>query len=236
MSVSLRRAAVLVAHDLRVQWRSGIWLVYVLVCLSYLFLLALVPEWLRTPATTLIVFSDPAVLGWFFVGAAMLLEGEQGTAPALFVSPAGVDEWLLGKLVSLTLLAVLASFAVAVPTVGVELRPLWLLLAVVPCSTFFVLVGVVAGTRVATVNRYLMVGGLATMPLLVPLLAPLGVLDSWLFDLLPSGAALDLLEVGLGQRVPELGLLLSAMLVLLVWNLLIWRWARAWVLRFSVAG
>jgi fluoroquinolone transport system permease protein len=253
MSRTITRTLVAMRRDLRLQWRQGFWLAYALVCLSYVLVLQLFPvlgprpepgalpaklvgPGLRELLTTLVVFSDPSVLGFFFIGGVMLIERSEGTLFGGFASPLRVQEWMLAKLGSLTLLAVAAGFAIALPLCAGCVRPLWLLAAIAPTSTCFVLVGIIAGTRFSTVNRYLLGGGLLSMPLLLPMLAPLGIWDTPAFDLLPSGAALELLEVGLGHVRPRAWPLTRALVVLGVWNLLFWRWACAWMQRHVLAG
>jgi fluoroquinolone transport system permease protein len=225
------RAAVI--QDLRLQWRHGIWFVYAFVCLSYVLVLGLFGPTLRGLLTTLVLFADPSVLGFFFIGGLMLFERSDGSLPGGFASPLRIDEWMLAKAASLTLLAVLASFAVALP-LAPGLRPLWLLLAVIPTSCCFVVIGIVAGTRFSTVNRYLIGGGLATTPLVLPILAPLGLFDTPVFDLLPTGAALDLLELGLGRAEPEVWIAARSLGVLALWTAGMWAWARAWMRRYVI--
>lgn len=233
---SSRRAWAALRRDLRLQWRHGFWLAYAFVCLSYVLVLQLFGPGLRELLTTLVVFSDPAVLGFFFIGGLMLLERGDGTLDGAFASPLGVGEWIAAKLASLTLLALAASFAIALPLCAGCVRPLWLVAAVIPTSTCFVLVGIVAGTRCSTVNRYLLGGGLMSLPLLVPMLAPLGIVDLPVFDLLPAGAALELLEIGLGRRAAQPWPVLRSLAVLGAWNLALWSWAKAWMRRYVVAG
>jgi fluoroquinolone transport system permease protein len=241
MSHTVARTLVALRRDLRLQWRQGFWLAYALVCLSYVLVLQLFTSGpagsgLRELLIKLVVFSDPSVLGFFFIGGLMLLERSEGTLHGGFASPLRVEEWMLAKLGSLTLLAVVASFAIALPLCGSCVRPLWLLAAIVPTSTCFVLVGIVAGTRFSTVNRYLLGGGMLSMPLLLPMLGPLGIWDAAVFDLLPSGAALTLLDVGLGHVRPQVWPAVRALVVLGLWNLLVWQWARTWMRRHVVAG
>jgi fluoroquinolone transport system permease protein len=236
MSPAVARTLAALRRDLRLQWRQGLWLAYALVCLAYVLVLQLFGPGLRELLTTLVVFSDPSVLGFFFIGGLMLLERSEGTLHGGFASPMRVEEWMLAKLGSLTLLALAAGFAIALPLCASCLRPLWLLTAIAATSTCFVLVGIVAGTRFTTVNRYLLGGGLLSMPLLLPMLAPLGILDTPAFGLLPSGASLELLEVGLGQVHPRAWPITRALLVLGLWNLLFWQWARTWMHRHVVAG
>jgi fluoroquinolone transport system permease protein len=248
MNRAAARTLVALRRDLRLQWRQGFWLAYALVCLAYVLVLQLfapsstgsvgVPAGpgLRGLLTKLVVFSDPSVLGFFFIGGLMLLERSEGSLHGGFASPLRVEEWMLAKLGSLTLLAVVASFAIALPLCSECVRPLWLLAAIVPTSTCFVLVGIVAGTRFSTVNRYLLGGGLLSMPLLLPMLAPLGIYDTPAFALLPSGAALTLLDVGLGHARPHAWSAAQALCVLVLWNVLFWQWARVWMRRHVVAG
>ena len=222
-------------RDVLLQWRQGFWLAYAFLCLAYVALLQLLGPQLRGVATMLVVFSDPSVLGFFFIGGLMLLERGEGTLAAAFSTPLRIDEWIAAKLGSLTLLAVVASLAITLPLHDVQLRPLWFLAAVIPTSTCFVLVGIVAGTRFETVNRYLLGGGALTLPLALPMLAPLGVLDSPMFALLPSGAGLELLGYGLGLAPVQLGSAVRALVVMGVWNFCMWRWARAWMRRYVLA-
>jgi fluoroquinolone transport system permease protein len=231
---TLARTLAATRRDLRLQWRHGLWLAYAFVCLAYVLVLQLFRPPLRELLTTLVLFSDPSVLGFFFIGGVMLLERSEGSLHAAFASPLRVQEWVAAKLISLTVLALAASFAIALPLGMGGVRPLVLVAAIVPTSTCFVLVGIVAATRFATVNRYLLGGGLLSAPLLLPMLEPLGLLDTPVFELLPAGASLELLEVGLGRAQPRLVSTLRALAVLGGWNLLLWRWACAWMRRHVV--
>ncbi len=231
-----RRLAAALRQDVRLQWRYGFWLAYALVSAGYVVGLGLLPSAWIERATVLVVFSDPAVLGFFFVGGLMLLERGEHTLRGCFASPLRIEEWLLSKALSLTLLASVASLAVALPLSGSVVRPGLLLAAVVPTSLCFVLLGIAVGTRSSTVNRYLLGGGLSCLPLMIPLLAPLGIADSWAFDLLPSGASLDLLDAALGITQLAPGALLVRELVLLVWIVGMFAWARAWMHRHVLGG
>ncbi|HVH98005.1 MAG TPA: hypothetical protein VM869_04825 [Enhygromyxa sp.] len=233
--IAVRRLRAAITQDLRLQWRHGFWFAYAFVCLSYVLVLELFEAPLRELLLMLLLFADPAVLGFFFIGGLMLLERGDGTLPGNLASPLRIDEWMAAKLASLTLLGVIASFAIALPLAS-TLRPGWLLLAIVATSSCFVVIGIVAGTRFTTVNRYLIGGGLATTPLLLPMLAPLGVFDTAVFHLLPTGAAFDLLELGLGRRTPSAWIGARALLVLFLWTAGVWAWARAWMRRYVIGA
>ncbi|MFV8753978.1 hypothetical protein ACNOYE_25825 [Nannocystaceae bacterium ST9] len=236
--MTARRLRIAIVNDLRLQWRYGFWIAYALVALAYLILLGLFPaEWgVRELLLELVVFSDPSVLGFFFVGGLMLLERGEHTLQGCFASPLAISEWLLAKAASLTLLATLASFAIALPLIGAALRPGLLALAVIPTSVCFVLIGVAIGTRCSTVNRYLFGGALVTFPLMVPMLAVFGIADSPIFDLLPSGAALDLLAAALGRAEISGVAALGRALVLVGWSAFAFVWAQAWMRDYVLGG
>ncbi|MFP4430996.1 MAG: hypothetical protein ACLFPV_07085, partial [Spirochaetaceae bacterium] len=96
-------------HDIRYQFRHGFYFAYVVVLGAYLVALLNVPAHYRNLVVSLVVFSDTSVLGFFFVGAILLLEREEGTLRAVSVTPLRPREFCLSKALSLTVLALLVS-------------------------------------------------------------------------------------------------------------------------------
>lgn len=58
-----------ILNDIRFQRRYGFYLLYLVVTLIYLGLLFALPADWRPVAAVIVVFSDPAALGLFFMGA-----------------------------------------------------------------------------------------------------------------------------------------------------------------------
>ena len=73
-------------------------------------LIALGPR-LPSAAVAFIIFSDPAALGFFFLGGLMMLERSEGVRPALAVTPLRIADYLGAKALTLTLVALCASLA-----------------------------------------------------------------------------------------------------------------------------
>jgi fluoroquinolone transport system permease protein len=67
-----------------------------------------------------ILFLDPAIVGASFVGAIILMERSQNTLVALAVSPATPPDYLLSKIITLTLL----TFAVGMSLVCIAYWPI----------------------------------------------------------------------------------------------------------------
>jgi len=68
--------------DIRFQIKHGFYLVYVIITIMYLIILSFLPENILSVALPVVVFSDPSVLGLFFIGGIILLEKGQGALPS----------------------------------------------------------------------------------------------------------------------------------------------------------
>ena len=178
--------------DARLQYRYGFYLVYTVVTAFYVLGLQLVPAAWRADAIALVVVTDPAVLGFYFVGALVLFEKDQGVLDALVTTPLGVAGYLSSKVVSLTLLAIAAAGAITVLGAPGPVNLPMLVLGVTLTSVFFVLVGFLAVARYDSVNRYFLSAvGYGTV-LFAPIVGYLDVYETPLFALLPLEHALVL--------------------------------------------
>ncbi len=225
-----------VANDVRLQWRAGLYGVYVVIVAAYGLVLGALDPSLRRSATALMIYIDPSVLGFFFLGGLMLFERGDGVLDALFVGPLRAGEYIVAKGLSLTLLALLSSLALAfaggvVPTsagllfAGVALTSLMI--------TFF---AVAVGSRLTTVNRYFFGGALCALPLIAPVFETLGLLRHPLLRWLPAAPGLALIDAGLGG--PPLGSLdvVWAIVLLLLWNGAAFLVARRWFQRHVIGA
>ena len=77
----------LLRHDARLQWRYGIYAAYGVVLAFYVALLVSGRQRLPAWVPGVIIFTDPAALGFYFLGALMMLERAEGVRTALAVSP-----------------------------------------------------------------------------------------------------------------------------------------------------
>lgn len=188
--------------DVRLQVKYGFYAVYaVVVTLFALGLRQLGPD-LRPTALTLVVFSDPAFLGFYFVAALVLFEKREGVVDALTLSPLRPAEYLAAKALSLTALAVVAALIITVASVGLAFDLGYFLLGVVLTSLLFVLFGFVAVARFDTLNAYFMSSVVYLTPTVFPLLDLFGIVESPLFYLIPTQASLVLLGAAFGVAAP----------------------------------
>lgn len=182
-----------VLADIRFQIKQGFYLVYVIITAMYLIIMSFLPDDILTVALPLVVFSDPSVLGLFFIGGIILMEKGQGVLMVLVVSPLRSWEYILSKVISLAIVSVLAAIAITYfsyyPTVN------WwiLLMSTILTSGIFTLLGIMINAGCNTVNQYM----LKTIPymllFILPCFALLGFPYSELFTIIPSVAALKLM-------------------------------------------
>jgi fluoroquinolone transport system permease protein len=164
---------VLVRHETRLLYRYGIYAAYAVVVAVYVGILLTAPDQLPDWAAAFIIFSDPAALGFFFLGALMMLERSEGTRVALATTPLSHMDYLWAKMLTLTGLALVACGALFLAHGSGN--PALLFLTVALTSFQFIGIGVPIALRFRTVSGYLM----GSAGFLTPVIAPafLALLD-----------------------------------------------------------
>jgi fluoroquinolone transport system permease protein len=179
--------------DMRFQLKQGFYLVYVLITIMYLIILSFLPNEVLSVTLPLVVFSDPSVLGLFFIGGIIMLEKVQGVLSVLVVSPLRTIEYVLSKVITLAFVSVLAAFAITGFSHYESVSWILVFLSTVLTSGIFTLCGIMITAGCNTVNEY-MIKTIPYMLLLVfPCFSLVGFPYSWLFTFIPSVAALRLM-------------------------------------------
>ncbi len=179
--------------DMLFMFKQGFFTVYVIVIGIYSVILSFLPDDIAPMATALTVFSDPSVLGLFFIGGVIMLEKGQGVLYVLVTTPLRSREYLLSKILALTVLALLSSFAIAVMSTHVRVNWLLFALSVALTSSFFTMCGVIISASCRNVNEYMLRMVPYMILFVLPCFSLLGFPFSWLFLAIPSVAALKLL-------------------------------------------
>ena len=219
-------------HDVKFQMRHGFYYAYTFVSAIYILALLFMPPNIRIFVAILLIFSDPGIMGFFFIGGIILLEKDQHVLDNLFVTPYKVSDYILSKTLSLGLLAVSTSLAIVVAVFGTSFSPLPLILGVLLTSFFFVQLGIVLAVRARSLNSYLINSSLYLTPFVLPMLEYLGLFTTPLFALMPVRASLFL--IGAGFRHESTAGLVWASLVLLLWGAAAHLWARSSFNKFII--
>jgi fluoroquinolone transport system permease protein len=221
------RSVALIRHDLRLQYRYGIYAAYAVVVAVYVAELLLLGGALPRWVPALIVFTDPAAVSFFFLGALLMLEKSEGVRAALAATPVTAANYLTGKAVTLVGLS-LASSALLIPFMQDGVNPALMLLTVGLTAIQYLGIGVPIGLRFKTVNGYLIGSGGFLMPLIAPGL--LALLDPFplVSALIPAVSQFRLLLVATGAASAtkvELALMLSVITLAAIGAILFALWS-----------
>jgi fluoroquinolone transport system permease protein len=147
---------------------------------------------------SVLLFFDPAVIGIVFVGALVLFEKSENVLNALVITPMKTDEYLLSKIISLTILSIISASVFMTLMVifnQTKFNVIYLLLGIILTSIMLILLGFIIVSRVQNVNGYLLgmiIGFLGlTFP---PLLDLFGLFENPIFYLWPTQASFILLD------------------------------------------
>ena len=91
----------LIKGDLRFIVKYGIAFIYVAFTLVYFLILSMINGDAREITASVLIYTDPAAMGLFFMGAFIMLEKSQRVNCSLAVTPVTVNEYIISKAVSL---------------------------------------------------------------------------------------------------------------------------------------
>ncbi|MFP4548931.1 MAG: hypothetical protein ACLFQM_12430 [Fidelibacterota bacterium] len=219
-------------NDVKIQFRSGFYYAYLFVCLFYILLIRQLPADYTKIGLFYVIFTDPTVLGFYFVGGLLLLEKGQKTLTSLFVTPMRLHEYILAKVLSLGLLALISSLAIAFLLVGFDLHITLLIVTVTLASAIYTLVGITLGVRARDVNRYLFISPLYLVFTILPVLSFLGLFPRNLFFFIPTHSILNLLHYAILDT--KSGFLWLDIGLLILWTGIAWYWARKWFIKYVI--
>lgn len=206
------RMTSLLAGDIRFQFKYGFYFLYFILSIMYIAILFALPgEW-REQAAILMIFSDPAAMGLFFMGAIVLYEKSERVLNSVAITPVKAYEYVLSKLLSIAAISTVVALIIGVSS-GVITNAFYFILAVFLCSCLFSAMGLIIAANISTLNKFI----LATIPvellINVPAIAYLfGWKREWLL-LHPGVCVIEMCKNG--ENV------IPATLILTIWTILL---------------
>lgn len=160
---------------LTAQWRSlvrhGLPQVYGILLAVFAALLRFAPEGARQTLAFLFTLTDSMLLGYFLMGALVLLEKKQGTEIALCIVPGGISRVFLARTVIFSAFAAFALFALSIAAGISFVRFAVALIPVILGASLFTALGSSIALRVRTLNAFMILAGVSMVPCLAGLLA-----------------------------------------------------------------
>lgn len=155
-------------NDIRFQVKYGFYFLYAFFSAVYIVLLRMTPAEYKGIVGSLIVLTDPAMLGIFFIGGIWLLEKGEGLHRFWRISPLHPIEYVLGKSVSLAALSTLSADLIVWLGMGRIYHVLYLSVGVFIGAVIFNLVGLIIATYAHSVNHYMLIAILPSIFVSIP--------------------------------------------------------------------
>ena len=140
--------------DMRVQAKYGFYFLYAVLTVIYIAVLFALPENWKEKAAAILIFSDPASMGLFFMGAIVLLEKSQHTTCALAVSPVHATEYVIAKVSSLSAISLVVAAILALAADADHLHTV--LLGTFISGMIFTLLGIIVATKITSLNQFIL--------------------------------------------------------------------------------
>ena len=172
------RIKALLSGDIRFQFKYGFYFLYVIFTILYTSLLFALPAAWRERAAALMIFSDPAAMGLYFMGAIVLFEKGERVMDSIAISPVKPTEYVVSKLISIALISTAVGLFIGFGG-GIVSNPLLFVLGVFLGSCLFSAAGLMIAANIATLNQFIVATIPAEIIINVPAIA-------WLFGWKPA--------------------------------------------------
>lgn len=217
----LKRIASSFRWEVALQFRNGFYYAVGFIMAFWVLIYTQLPQLDLRAVLPGALLGNLLVTTFYFMAGLVMLERSEGSLEARVVTPLRGGEYLLVKVLALSLLVLAENLLIAGLFSGFHMALIPLALGLLFAGAVFCLVGFLAVVRYDSINEFIMPSMLYTVLLLLPLLNFFGVVESPLFSLHPAQAGLILMEGGfraltLQEWVYGLSFNLIAVLILFV--------------------
>ena len=205
------RMKALLAGDIRFQLKYGFYFIYLFFTILYIALLYALPMDWRKKAAILMIFTDPAAMGLYFMGAIVLFEKSERVLNSIAVSPVKPIEYVTSKLISIALMSIVVGLIIGISASFIA-NPVFFIIGIFLGSCLFSSIALIVAANIASLNQFMVASIPAEVLINLPAIAWLfGWKPDWLI-LHPGVCIIELCQNG--DRV------LPATAILAIWTIL----------------
>lgn len=215
----------LLKHDFVLLYRNKIIGISIAVTLVYIAVFKAISHFGNADKILiLVIFNDPALLGFLFVGVMVLFEKNENTLQALSVSPLKEENYIFSKAVSLAAVSILCCFSLAFTGVGSNFNYSHYFFASLFTTLLFTFLGFILVAGVNSFNRFLLKAVGVLIALSIPFLGYYNVIPRAYFLWMPTQPCIDLFRASFQDNLP-IGTIIYGYIALAFWLLLTGFWA-----------
>ncbi len=189
------RVKALLIGDIRFQFKYGFYFIYLIFSVIYISLLYALPVDWRERAAILMIFTDPAAMGLYFMGAIFLFEKSERVLSSIAVSPVKPIEYVVSKLVSIALISSTVGLLIGFCS-GVISNAFLFVVGIFFGSCLFSSAGLMVAANIISLNQFVVASIPAELIINLPAIAwLLGWKPSWII-LHPGVCIIELCQNG----------------------------------------
>jgi fluoroquinolone transport system permease protein len=173
----------------------------------------------------LVIFNDPALLGFLFVGVMVLFEKNENTLQALAVTPIKISQYIFSKSITLTVVSLVCCYAMVLAGYGLGFNFIHFTFGTVLTTLIFSMLGFVAVAGQTSFNKYILRALGFILFLTLPFLGYFEILPETWFILFPTQPAINLYNLAFTTN-PGLSEIIIAYLLCIIWTIITFLWAK----------
>lgn len=178
---------------------------------------------------TLLIYNDPAVIGFIFIGISIILEKDQEVLPALFVTPLNSHHYLISRILTLSTFGFLGALAMVLAVKGFSFNLLHFSVGAFSTCVLFCYLGVFIVSGTTEILHFLLRGVPLLILMSLPLLNYFELTNLSFLRLFPVQGGLNLL-VNSYAETPVLNEIIFGYVSIFVWiPLLYWLVSRIFI-------
>ena len=210
-----KRLTHLILGDIRFQYKYGFYFLYFIFTLVYLGLIQVLPVTWQILIVMILIFTDPAAMGLYFMGAIILYEKSERVLDSMAISPTTTLEYVLAKTLAISLISLIVGIVIIAFSVTTSLT-FYLIAGIFLASIFFSAIGLIIASNSKSLNSFI----IATVPVQLIMDIPailylFGWKSSWLLWH-PGISIMELLVNGNSSMLALISLIIWTGLVIIL--------------------
>ena len=143
---------------------------------------------------SLLIISDPSLIGYTFIGFSIILEKDQEVLSALFITPLNHHFYLISKVITLSLICLSCALVMGFVAKGTAFNPIHFSVGILSTTIIFSFVGIYVVSYTTEILHYILRSIPALIFLSLPLLNYFELTDFIGFNLFPMQGSLWLIS------------------------------------------
>lgn len=185
----------LIKGDIRFQFKYGFYLLFFIFSFIYVVTIKVLPISMWSTVSAILIFTDPTALGLVFMGAIIHFEISERTINSLCISPISPIEYLLSKMLSITLLSTVAGLLIGIFTQTIT-NYISFTIGIFLGSLIFSAIGLILAFKTSSMNQFILSIVPTMILVILPGVAYIIALDSFWYLVHPGIAVSELIING----------------------------------------